>query len=174
MPLSVIHRISIPAPQTHLVHVETTLLASLGSGHALPEAVVLFMPVWTPGSYLLREYARHVEGFAAEPPCHATKIRKNAWRVESREAARIDVRYRVYAGELTVRTNHVDDTHAFLVGAALFLCVEGHEKLGASVEITGSARVARGDVTGAGVAEPGGRRPPVRGAGLRHARRFAD
>ncbi len=136
MPLSVIHRISIPAPQTHLVHVETTLLASLGSGHALPEAVVLFMPVWTPGSYLLREYARHVEGFAAEPPCHATKIRKNAWRVESREAARIDVRYRVYAGELTVRTNHVDDTHAFLVGAALFLCVEGHEKLGASVEIT--------------------------------------
>ncbi len=136
MPLSITHRISIPAPETHLVHVETTLLAAIGSGHALPDGVVLFMPVWTPGSYLLREYARHVEGFAAEPPGHATKVRKNAWRIERRGAARITVRYRVYAGELTVRTNHVDDTHAFLVGAALFFCLEGHEKLGASVEIT--------------------------------------
>ena len=89
MPLSIIHRVSIPAPQTHLVHVETTLVASSEGGHALPETVVLFMPAWTPGSYLLREYARHVEGFAVEAPGRAKKIRKNAWRIETREAARI-------------------------------------------------------------------------------------
>ncbi len=135
MPLSIIHRIAIPAPQTHLVHVETTLTASIASGQAIPDALVLFMPAWTPGSYLLREYARHVEGFAAEGPARARKIRKNAWRIEARGAARVVVRYRVYAGELTVRTNHVDDTHAFLVGAALFLGVEGHEELAATVEI---------------------------------------
>ena len=93
------------------------------------------MPAWTPGSYLLREYARHVEGFTVDAPGRAKKVRKNAWRIETREAARIVVRYRVYAGELTVRTNHVDDTHAFLVGAALFLGVEGHDELGAVVEI---------------------------------------
>jgi predicted metalloprotease with PDZ domain len=133
--LSIVHRVSIPSPQTHLVHVETTLSASGESAHVLPEAVVVFMPVWTPGSYLLREYARHVEGFAAEAPGRATKVRKNAWRIETHGAARVVLRYRVYAGELTVRTNHVDESHAFLVGAALFLGVEGHEKLGARVEI---------------------------------------
>ena len=55
MPLSVVHRVSLPAPQTHLVHVETTLRGA-------PDELVLFMPVWAPGSYLVREYARHVEG----------------------------------------------------------------------------------------------------------------
>jgi predicted metalloprotease with PDZ domain len=135
MPLSIVHRISIPAPQTHLIHVEIAIAAPSSGGHTLPDTLVLFMPAWTPGSYLLREYARHIEDLTAEAPGRAKKIRKNAWRIETREAARIVVRYRVYAGELTVRTNHVDDTHAFLVGAALFLSVEGHEELGASVEI---------------------------------------
>jgi predicted metalloprotease with PDZ domain len=133
--LSVVHRLSIPSPQTHLVHVETTVSASGQTAHALPDAVVLFMPVWTPGSYLVREYARHVEGFAVEAPVRATKVRKNAWRIDTGGAARVVVRYRVYAGELTVRTNHVDESHAFLVGAALFLGVEGHEQLGARVEV---------------------------------------
>jgi predicted metalloprotease with PDZ domain len=126
MPLSIAHRVSIPAPQTHLVEVETTLAGA-------PDEVVLFMPVWTPGSYLVREYARNVEGLTVDAPARATKIRKNAWHVEARGAERIVVRYRVYAGELTVRTSHVDETHAFLVGAALFLGVEG--QLGAAARV---------------------------------------
>ena len=93
------------------------------------------MASWTPGSYLVREYARHVEGLAADPPARATKVRKNAWRVATGGASRVTVRYRVHAGELTVRTNHVDASHAFLVGAALFSCVEGREDLGARIEI---------------------------------------
>jgi predicted metalloprotease with PDZ domain len=129
MTLSIVHRVSIPAPQTHLVHVETILSGDL------PDALVLFMPVWTPGSYLIREYARHVEGLAATPPARAVKIRKNAWRVETGGARRVHVRYRVYANELTVRTSHVDETHAFLVGAALFLGVEGRLDLPARIEI---------------------------------------
>jgi predicted metalloprotease with PDZ domain len=127
--LSVLHRIAIPAPQTHIVHVETTITGEL------PRSLVMFMPVWTPGSYLVREYARHVEALTAEAPAVVTKIRKNAWSVESGGAARVVVRYSVYANELTVRTSHVDDTHAFLVGAALFMGIEGHERLGARVEI---------------------------------------
>src|ERR1700722_14344206 len=101
--LSIVHRVAIPAPQTHLVEVESTVSADAGS--TLPDALVLFMAAWTPGSYLLREYARHVEGFAVDPPARATKIRKNAWRVATGDADRITVRYRVYGGELTVRTN---------------------------------------------------------------------
>jgi predicted metalloprotease with PDZ domain len=92
------------------------------------------MAVWTPGSYLVREYARHIEGLHAEAPARATKVRKNAWRIEGHDSESIVVRYRVYANELTVRTSHVDESHAFLVGAALFLALEGHEHLGARVE----------------------------------------
>lgn len=114
-----------------MVHVETTV-----AGDDLPDAVVLFMPVWTPGSYLVREYARHVEGLAADRPARAAKIRKNAWRIDRGPAARFVVRYRVYAADLSVRTSHVDETHAFLVGAALFLGLEGSEHAGARVEIS--------------------------------------
>src|SRR5271165_1048080 len=127
--LSVVHRVSIPAPHTHIVHVETTITGTL------PETIVLFMPVWTPGSYLVREYARHVEGLAADPPAHVSKIRKNAWLVRTGGTPRVRVHYLVYAGELSVRTNHVDESHAFLVGAGLFLGVEGHELAPLRIEI---------------------------------------
>jgi predicted metalloprotease with PDZ domain len=121
MTLAIAHRLAIPSPESHLVEVETTVTGDL------PAELVLFMPVWAPGSYLVREYARHVEGLAAEAPARTTKVRKNAWRVETPRGARsVVVRYRVYANELTVRTSHVDETHAFLVGAALFLGVEDH------------------------------------------------
>jgi predicted metalloprotease with PDZ domain len=131
MTLAIVHRVSIPDPKTHLVHVETTVSADDG----LPDALVLFMAVWTPGSYLVREYARNIETLAAVSPARARKVRKNAWRVETHGASRIVVRYRVYANELTVRTSHVDESHAFLAGAALFLCVDGATHLGARVEI---------------------------------------
>jgi predicted metalloprotease with PDZ domain len=131
MALSIAHRVSILDPKSHLCHVETTV-ASAGS---LPDALVVYMPVWTPGSYLLREYARHVEALAADPPARAAKIRKNAWSIETRGAARVVVRYRVYANELTVRTSHVDESHAFLTGAALFLCLEDAEDLPVTIEI---------------------------------------
>lgn len=128
--LSVVHRVALPAPQTHVVHVETTVAGDL------PPELVLFMPVWTPGSYLVREYARHVEGLQVEAPASCRKLRKNAWRVRTSGAGRVVLRYRVYANELTVRTSHVDHSHAFLVGAALFMGIEGHERLGARVELS--------------------------------------
>ena len=125
---AILHRVSIPDPKSHLVHIETVISSEAGP---LPEALVLFMAVWTPGSYLVREYARNVETLVADPPARATKVRKNAWRVETGEAMRAVVRYRVYANELTVRTSHVDESHAFLVGASIFLCLEGAGGLGA-------------------------------------------
>ncbi len=131
--LSIVHRLAIPAPQTHVVEVETVLAGGL------PDELVLFMPVWAPGSYLVREYARPVEGVAVEAPARVPQIRKNAWRIEARGAARVVVRYRVYANELTVRTSPVDETQAFLVGAGIFLGVEGHLDAGARVELDAPA-----------------------------------
>src|SRR5439155_9862358 len=103
------HRISVADAKAHLLDVVTTVRAGPDQG-PLPSPLVLFMPVWTPGSYLVREYARHVEGFAAfvdgQPASHR-KVRKNAWQVTHDGARSVEIRYRVYANELTVRTNHV-------------------------------------------------------------------
>jgi predicted metalloprotease with PDZ domain len=83
------------------------------------------MAVWTPGSYLVREYARHVEGLtAADPsrtPLAVDKTRKNRWRVTTNGASTVFVRYRVYAHEMSVRTNWVDDEMAILNGAPTFI-----------------------------------------------------
>lgn len=135
--LSILHRVSIPAPATHLIHVESTISQDAAP---LPESMVLFMPVWTPGSYLVREYARHVEGFRVVAPARGIKVRKNAWRIETRGSACVVLRYRIYAAELTVRTSHVDETHAFLVTAGVFLGLEGHGGVGATIELQAAAR----------------------------------
>jgi predicted metalloprotease with PDZ domain len=78
----------------------------------------LFMAVWTPGSYLIREFARHVEGLPG-------KIAKNRWRVAAEGAETVTVRYRLYCHEMSVRTNWVDERFAFLNGAATFISVVG-------------------------------------------------
>lgn len=117
--------ISLPAPHTHLVHVEMRVAAS---GPTLEFA----MPAWTPGSYMLREYARHVQDFAAHNssgfPIAWQKVAKNRWSVDAGAPGPITIRYRVWANDLTVRTSHVDSTHAYLNGASIFLWVAGAEE----------------------------------------------
>ncbi len=88
------------------------------------------MPVWTPGSYLVREYARNVEEFASEDGSGNTldwrKTSKNSWRVESKGAAAVLIRYRVYAFERSVRASFLDDCHGFINGASVFMYLDGH------------------------------------------------
>src|SRR5438874_10907343 len=88
-------------------------------------------PVWTPGSYLIREHQRHVDGFSASDDSGrelpVEKIDKQTWRVRCEGARRVRVSYRLGCFELTVRTNHVDPTHAFLNPAATCAYVSGRE-----------------------------------------------
>ena len=124
------YRVSMPRPHSHLFEVEARF----------PPIDVLdaVLPVWTPGSYLLREYSRHVQDVtAADEAGHAlpvTRIDKRTWRVETRGRA-ATLRYRVYANELTVRTSHLDGTHAYFNGATLFLHAEGLRTLPYRVRI---------------------------------------
>ncbi|RMH44120.1 MAG: M61 family peptidase [Deltaproteobacteria bacterium] len=91
------------------------------------DTVDLMMATWTPGSYLIREYSRHVEDLrAAGPdgsPLPVDKRAKNRWRVACAGVDRIGVRYRVYANEMTVRTNFVDGDIAVVNGAPTFITV---------------------------------------------------
>jgi predicted metalloprotease with PDZ domain len=86
--------------------------------------VELMMAVWTPGSYLVREYERNIERVTAAAngrPLGVEKTAKNRWRIASGGAARVAVTYRVYAHEATVRSNWVDADFAMLNGAPTYL-----------------------------------------------------
>ncbi|MGK7886579.1 MAG: M61 family metallopeptidase [Crocosphaera sp.] len=106
-----------------------------------PDSVLdLKMPVWTPGSYLVREYARHIQDFRAvskdkQTKLSSKKVSKNHWQVETKEVDNILITYRVFANELTVRTNHLDNTHGYFNGAALFYFIPGLEATPVTVEI---------------------------------------
>ena len=81
----------------------------------MPTSLELKMPVWTPGSYLVREYARHVQDFAVKNSSGTIldwqKTNKNTWQIRTSGAKEIVATYRVYANELTVRTNELNDDH---------------------------------------------------------------
>jgi predicted metalloprotease with PDZ domain len=113
------YTLRFPAPQTHYVEVEAAIPA------ARDGQTDLFMAVWTPGSYLVREYSRNVEGVAAKSPdgrvLPVEKTAKNRWRVASGSAGSFTLSYRVYGREMTVRTNWIEDSFAVLNGAATFI-----------------------------------------------------
>jgi predicted metalloprotease with PDZ domain len=111
--------VGVPEPRDHLLHVRLTL-----KGEALPEPLTVAMPAWAPGSYLIREFARHVEALTATGDGVAAgvrKVAKDAWAIAHGGAREVTVTYTVYARDLTVRTNHVDESFAWINGAATFL-----------------------------------------------------
>lgn len=127
------YQISMPQPQTHLFAVKFTV-----SGWDR-DLLDLKMPVWTPGSYLVREYAKQLQDFAAATATGenlvATKIAKNHWQIQTRDSTEIVISYRMFANELTVRTNHLDATHGYFNPAALCFYVPGFEDRAIEIEI---------------------------------------
>jgi predicted metalloprotease with PDZ domain len=107
-------------PQRHNQYVQVT-----ASWPVSGDYLDLSMPSWTPGSYLIRDYAAHVEALQAQDhegrPRAADKIAKNRWRIEAAGARRLTVSYNVWAGELNVATSWVEAGGALLNGAGIFL-----------------------------------------------------
>jgi predicted metalloprotease with PDZ domain len=118
--------VSIPKPHTHMLEVEVRIKREVDSA---AKEQVLVMPVWTPGSYLIREFERHVQDFAASDasgrPLQWEKINKDSWRITTNGARDWRASYRVYANELSVRTNEVNSDHAFWNNAALLMYLDG-------------------------------------------------
>ncbi|WNG35437.1 M61 family metallopeptidase [Archangium violaceum] len=114
------YRVSMLRPHSHLFEVEATFPAG-------PDALEAVLPVWTPGSYLVREFSRHVQDVSAlgpgGEPLQVRRQDKRTWRVQAQGRA-VTLRYRVYANELTVRTSHLDGSHGYFNGATLFLYTE--------------------------------------------------
>ncbi|HEY0895079.1 MAG TPA: PDZ domain-containing protein, partial [Sphingobacteriaceae bacterium] len=124
---------SFTEPQAHYADVEMII-----DGYK-KDYIDVKMPVWTPGSYLIREFAKNVEGFQASDrsgnQIASSKINKNTWRVSAGKKDRIRVNYRVYAFEISVRTPFVDASHAFLSPTGVFMYVDGQLKKPATVTI---------------------------------------
>lgn len=130
--------VSMPRPESHLFHVE---MRTRGWGE--PELTLVF-PTWIPGSYLVREFERHVEGMECRGgdgrALPFRKVAKNRWRIDAREAGgTIEARFRVFAREWSVRTCHLDDSHAFWNGTGLFPFPLGHPGLPVDVEVEAPA-----------------------------------
>ncbi|GAB2942499.1 PDZ domain-containing protein [Hymenobacter coalescens] len=124
--------LAMPAPQTHYFEVEMQLSGFAG------RTTDVKMPVWAPGSYLVREFAKNVEDFAAQSggkDLQVEKINKNTWRITHPGQKDFKVRYRVYANELSVRTSFLDASHGYLNGTSVFMYPEGQKQLPAQLEV---------------------------------------
>jgi predicted metalloprotease with PDZ domain len=138
--------VSMSKPYTHLLEVEMRVRAE-----RLPAELNLIMPVWSPGSYLIREFERGVQDFAVADSASARmlawqKTNKNTWRVETSGARELRVTYRVYANDLSVRTNDLDDRHAYWNNVALLMYPEGSLRSSATLTVVpfGDWKVATG------------------------------
>jgi predicted metalloprotease with PDZ domain len=129
----IIYHLSFAKPYTHYVEVKMEI-------HQMQEAQFdLIMPAWTPGSYLIREFPKNVEQFKATDvegnPIRIEKITKNKWRVFSGKIKDVIVSYLVYANEYTVRTSFIDEDHASINPASIFMFVDGYNDLQAILAI---------------------------------------
>lgn len=118
-------------PHSHLFEVEASFPAA-------GDELVVCLPVWTPGSYLVREYSRHVQEFtvvdAAGQRVPFERIDKRSFRIAAKNQP-VSCQYKVYANELTVRTSHLDGTHGYFNGATLFFYAEHLRKSACHVTI---------------------------------------
>ena len=136
-PVEITFTVAMPRPHTHLLEVDIGI--KRGPGTTAPTEELLITPVWTPGSYLVREFERHVQDFAAQDNAGKAlkweKVNKNAWKVFTNGVLDWHANYRVYANELTVRTNELNSGHAFWNNAALLMYLDGNLKGSSTVRV---------------------------------------
>lgn len=127
------HKLSMPEPQTHYFHVELELT------DFSEDELVLSLPTWTPGSYLIREYSKNLNLVRAKDEngkkLEVVKKAKNKWLINKKDAQKVVINYEVYAFDLTVRTSFLDLTHGYLNGSNVFMYPEGHKALGGKLTI---------------------------------------
>ena len=115
----------------HLVHVTLRFLAD--------PTQVLSLPTWIPGSYLIREFSKHIESVRAYDEAgrmlKISKFEKNKWRLFNTDHELITVEYDVYAYDLSVRGAYVDQTRLYINPACLCLGLDGQEHKEVEVEV---------------------------------------
>ena len=120
-------------PAAHHFEASCTVASPAPSGQCFA------LPAWIPGSYLIRDFARHILAIRAEAggkPVRLAKVDKHTWQAPSLKAGlELTVTYEIYAWDLSVRGAHLDETHAFFNGTSVFLRVIGQEDSPCLVDI---------------------------------------
>lgn len=124
MTVAVHYRIGSRRPEAHIFELVLTIAKPAVDGQQLA------LPNWIPGSYMIRDFSRHILGLratdAAGQAVVVEKTGKSDWRCAP-VAGPLTVCYEVYAWDLSVRGAHLDQTHGFFNGTSVFLTVLGQE-----------------------------------------------
>jgi predicted metalloprotease with PDZ domain len=118
------YTVKMEDPNTHIFNVQIDI------DGIKDDFVEVYMPVWTLGSYLVREFSKNIISASAhskKESLNYIKINKNTWKIESKGKSKITFNYDVYAFEMTVRTSFLDIEHAMINGASVFMAVKGRE-----------------------------------------------
>ncbi len=128
-----IHYTLKPAdPNAHIFEVNLTLTEPDAEGQ------VVSLPNWIPGSYLIRDFSKHLIDLKAQTQSgqalSITALNTSSWQLSPSQEA-IQISYQVYAWDFSVRGAHFDQTHAFFNGTSVFLAVDGQRDRKVSVEL---------------------------------------
>ena len=125
------YRIRSKDQAAHLFEVSLTVDAPDPSGQ------VFAVPAWIPGSYMIRDYARHVVAIRAEAGGLAVDLKKfdkSSWQAEPVQHP-LTIVADIYAHDPSVRGAHLDTTHAYFNGPCVFLAVAGQENAACELDI---------------------------------------
>lgn len=125
------YSVEVMDPKTHIVSVK---VEGLRSG---AEELTFYLPSWSPGSYLMREYSKNIRSVKVLSNTgeylNFSQTAKGTWKIDFKgselksECTSFSIEYDVYCHELTVRTSHIDETHAFLHGPSYLIGFLGLE-----------------------------------------------
>lgn len=140
--LSLLSAAAIAQPVRYVVDLSRAQTQSIDIAVTIPgidrDTVDISLPVWRPGRYVVLDLAQSLSRVSATDavgdPLPIEKITKTTWRVQSAGASEVTVSYRLYCNQLSLRTRHVDDTHAFLSGSGVFMYTE--QERGRPVRVT--------------------------------------
>ncbi|MDA9189504.1 PDZ domain-containing protein [bacterium] len=124
--MSVNYKISIANPAHHQLQVRVDL-------ECPSDTFICSLPVWSPGSYMVREYSRNLSKLKLTGSkgefLELVQTKKNLWQagLSALKDKKITLSYDVYCHETTVRTSYIDHSHAFLHGPSVFMNIEGLE-----------------------------------------------
>lgn len=124
--MNILIHIDFARPQEKYIHLRYEITLPKGG---LGADLTLVMPSWTPGSYLVRDFAQHVESFAVTDTKSRAlsyeKSSKDKWRICPGDAKKVFVTYKIYANALSPRAAYADHTLAFVNGPSVFFYLEG-------------------------------------------------
>lgn len=122
---SIVYVLRMHEPSSHLFEVTITA-QGLGT-----DPLEFQMPAWSPGRYVIYDFARNVQDVSAADgsgkPLSVTKSDKQTWKVGGSPTGDVVFAYRVYANNLSGTFSQLNDRHASVNGANIFMSVVGHK-----------------------------------------------